>query len=191
MNIFEAVKRYRLKARYPDGSAVYSASSAEGSELLTIFSDGSRFIHRIEGIDLERAMGGSGARSSASPLAALGEVTPPQPIQDPVQGTPAPVQEPAPVPEPAPEPVDEQLARDAQMLARSVWFRGGQHRNQLFHGMSRLAADALLSYAVERQWVSVREDVVVPRTVNPVPVMPVRSNRERITAWGPGDGRLW
>ena len=45
--------------------------------------------------------------------------------------------------------------RDAQMVARSVWFRGGQHRHELFQGRSQMSADKLLDYAVERQWVAV------------------------------------
>jgi predicted oxidoreductase len=77
------------------------------------------------------------------------------------------------------------------MLARSVWFHGGRHRRDLFPGMNRMAADELLDYAVQRQWVSARDDMVVPGTVNPVPRMPVRSSRDRVTSWGPGPGRLW
>jgi hypothetical protein len=51
-------------------------------------------------------------------------------------------------------PVDDQLDRDARMVARSVWFRGGQRRYELFQGRSQMSADALLDYAVERGWVT-------------------------------------
>jgi hypothetical protein len=192
MTILGIAKRLRLKARYPDGSATYDMTSADGSSgLLMIGPDGTRLEHVIEGVDMARAMGLTGP--ALSPVIAPSEVTPPQPIQALVQDTPAPVVEPEPVPEPAPGPPNEKLDRDAQMVARSVWFHGGQHRNQLFQSRSRMAADELLAYAVERQWLSVREDMVVPGTVTPVPRMPVveRSRSERVLSWGPGPGARW
>jgi hypothetical protein len=75
------------------------------------------------------------------------------------------------------------------MLARSVWFHGGRHRRDLFPGMNRMAADELLDYAVQRQWVSARDDMVVPGTVNPVPRMPVRSSRLPAVTQKVGKGR--
>jgi hypothetical protein len=56
------------------------------------------------------------------------------------------------------------------------------------------AYHALLARAVAMQWVSARDDgMIVPGTVNPIPVMPVveRSRSDRVTSWGPGPGALW
>ena len=53
-----------------------------------------------------------------------------------------------------------------------------------------MSADKLLDHAVERQWVAVRDDLVLPGIGEPVPVMPVvpRSRLQRAVAWGPPAG---
>jgi hypothetical protein len=189
------VRKYWLKARYPDGSAEYRMKSSDGSSgLLIVHADGSRFYHVIEGVDFDKALGGE-LGAVRTPVT----TPPPEPVQGPVQGPvqvahTAPVVEPERASEPAPEPVDDQLSRDARMVARSVWFHGGRTRSLLFEGRSRMAADEILERAVQRGWVTVKgEDMIVPGTVNPVPTMPVveRSRVERILAWGPTKGARW
>jgi hypothetical protein len=175
-------KKFRLLRRHGDGSAVYECSDAEGYEQVSIHADGSRSIYAVAGICGD-CMAGRHARADCPWRDRDTTVTRRHdgvergadvPVAvEPIAGVVKPIRRAEPPAEPAPDPVDEKLDRDAQMVARSVWFRGGQHRNQLFQGRSQISADALLARAVAMQWVSARDDgMIVPGTVNPVPVMP-------------------
>jgi hypothetical protein len=204
-------KKFRLLYRHGDGSAVFECNDAEGYGQLHIHADGSRSTYTVEGVCGD-CMAGRHARADCPWRDVHGGVEHGRHgvdqaqdgddhqsddrvvgvVDAPVAGVPvADTIAPA---EPAPDPVSEKLDRDAQMVARSVWNRGGQHRNQLFQGRSQMSADALLARAVERRWLSVSSDgIVAPGTVNPVQVMPVvqRSRSERVMAWGPGPDRDW
>jgi hypothetical protein len=203
------VRKYRLLRRRDDGSADYSSTSDEGSELLTVYPDGRKFRHSILGVNLAKAWAGTGTPVQ-KPLNALNGLSA---DEDPLQDIPAPVQEPElsvmepepartpmlelePVAEPAPpaEPVDERLDRDAKTLSRSVWLSNGQRRHHLLHGLRHDRQQELIDYAPGQVWVTLGDDdVVAPGPNRPVDVMPEReplSARERRARSGPADP-LW
>jgi len=182
---------------YPDGSRVTYQASDEGSATVSYPADPllPKLINTI-GVNLARAMGLAGSVLPA--------------VQDTYQD-PVPAVEPAhnahlvgpaadPVDEqraeeriePAPEPVDERLDRDAKMMARSVWLRGGERRHHLLQGIPHDTQQELLDYAAQQGWVTVSDDgVVAPGPVQPIDRMPAREPMrwiERVTSWGPGEG---
>jgi hypothetical protein len=91
---------------------------------------------------------------------------------------------------------DERLARDAKMMARSVWLGGGERRHQLLQGIPHDVQEELLAYAVTQGWVAVSEDGlnVKPGSTRPIDQMPLREPMrwiERVMSWGPTPGGDW
>jgi hypothetical protein len=177
-------KRYRLLRRSDDGTAVYSSYSDEGSEQLTVYPDGRKFRHVIQGINLAKAW-------------ALGTAPAPVVVAAPDKievepDAPARVAEPESPAEPAPEPEpDSQIHRDSKAMARSLWLHsGGQRRNLLLNGISYSRQTELLGYAAAQGWITFDEDVVTKGPNQPLDLMPVQevlSERERELRWGPGE----
>jgi hypothetical protein len=186
------VRKYRLLRRRDDGSADYSPYSDEGSELLTVYPDGRKFRHVIQGINLAKARALGTAPAPIQIAAPVVDLK----IDDPVQDIPAPEVRPTQTVTsgPAPEPVNEKLDRDAKMLGKSVWLSGGGRKHTLLQGIPQSRQEELLGYATEAGWIAVSKDgVVTPGPVRPVDLMPVTeplSARERRIRWGPGDP-LW
>jgi hypothetical protein len=199
------IKKFRLLYRLDDGRATYLAVTSAGSEMLTIAPDGSSSSNFIGGVCLHCAYETPpcpwpecpNQRHGRIPVRAVAVSNPLPTVEtspvEPAVTAPVPVVEPEPSAEPVPEPVDDQLDRDARMVGRSVWFHGGQRTHELFQGRGQMSADVILDRAVERGWVAVKDDMIVPGTVNPAPRMPVveRSRVERAMAWGPGPGSRW
>jgi hypothetical protein len=100
-------------------------------------------------------------------MSELYRVMPPQPVQDVAHDTEEPAKEPV---EETARAVSEQDERSAQRLAQKVWANGGQSLQQLFPtGMSQRAIDELLTAAMNKQWLAVDGDMVLPGLVNPTP----------------------
>jgi hypothetical protein len=191
--VTKIIKQYRVLYRSADRYATYMAVTSEGSELLSISPDGSRYTV-VEGVDLNQAFWGGGDRHVThveDPTVI--DVDPVEDryrlsgkfIEPPAEHTPADLVVDKPVEavddddraeifvdesvEPELPAVDPAVEEAALSIASQVRIVGSLPRGQLFQGMNQSIADQYLAHAEAMEWLIIADGQVRPGAVDPRP----------------------